>query len=145
MYFGSPVAGPFTVGDSVFRSLILCLKVKNKQKKKNQSRGHFLAPLKPDAVLHSLKPQSTLQRGRHETIKAASLGGKKKNASRGHRESPLLLSTQPHYPTKQYWSHWSRTVLVIALPNRFEWKDMEAYYFGSVCDSMGTLLGRVIF
>lgn len=79
MYFGSPVAGPFTVGDSVFKSLILCLKVKNKnKKKKNQSRGHFLAPLKPDAVLHSLKPQSTLQRGRHETIKAASLGGKKK-------------------------------------------------------------------
>lgn len=35
MYFGSPVAGPFTVGDSVFKSLILCLKVKNKQKKKS--------------------------------------------------------------------------------------------------------------
>lgn len=92
MYFGSPVAGPFTVGDSVFKSLILCLKVKNKQKKKNQSRGHFLAPLKPDAVLHSLKPQSTLQRGRHETIKAASLGGKKKKCitwTQGESTTPL--------------------------------------------------------
>lgn len=35
MYFGSPVAGPFTVGDSVFKSLILCLKVKNKKQKKS--------------------------------------------------------------------------------------------------------------
>lgn len=59
MYFGSPVAGPFTVGVSVL-FLILCLK---KKKKKNQSGGHLGAPLKPDAVLHSLKPQSTLQRG----------------------------------------------------------------------------------
>ena len=58
MYFGSPVAGPFTVGVSVL-SLILCLK----KKKKKSVLGHFPAPLKPDAVLHSLKPQSTLRRG----------------------------------------------------------------------------------
>lgn len=60
------------------------------------------------------------------------------------QESPFL-STQPHGLSKQYWSHWSRTVLLIALPNRYEWNDMEAYYVGSVCDSIGTLLGRVIF
>lgn len=107
------------------------------KRKKKSVWGHFQAPLNPDAVLHSLKPQSTLQRG--ETKWQSPW-----KCIMWTLESPLL-STQPHCLTKQYWSHWSRTVLVIALPNRFEWKDMEAYYFGSVCDSMGTLLGRVIF
>lgn len=43
MYFGSPVAGPFTVGVSVL-SLILCIKKKknkNKQTKKKISLGAF--------------------------------------------------------------------------------------------------------
>lgn len=45
--------------------------------KKKKAWGHFLAPLIPDAVLHSLKSQSTLQRG---------------NASCGHRR----VRASPH-------------------------------------------------
>lgn len=54
MYFGSPLTGPFTVGGPSFTSHSV---LKNKQ---NKNKEHFPAPLKPDAVLHSLKPQSTL-------------------------------------------------------------------------------------
>lgn len=90
MYFGSPVAGPFTVGVSVL-SLILC----EKKREKKSVWGHFPAPLKPDAVLHSLKPQSTLQMG--ETKWQSPW----KCIMWTPRESPLL-STQPHCLTKQY-------------------------------------------
>lgn len=93
MYFGSPVAGPFTVGANVL-PLILCWEKKILKKIEKSVRGHFPVSLKPDAVLHSLKPQSTLQRGETKW------------------QSPwkcimwtlesLQLSTQPHCLTKQY-------------------------------------------
>lgn len=88
MYFGPPVDGPFTVGASVL-PLVLCLK-----EEKKSVWGHFPAPLKPDAVLHSLKPQSTLQRG--ETKWQSPW-----KCIMWTLESPLL-STQPHGLTKQY-------------------------------------------
>lgn len=62
MYFGPAVEGLFTVGASLL-PLILRLKKQKDRKEKYQPGGISPTPLKPDAVLHSLKPQSTLQRG----------------------------------------------------------------------------------
>ena len=96
MYFGSPVAGPFTVGASVLtpHSVLGKKKKKVKKRKKKSVWGHFPAPLKSDAVLHSLKPQSTLQRG--ETKWQSPW-----KCIMWTAESPLF-STQPHCLTKQY-------------------------------------------
>lgn len=55
-------------------------------------------------------------------------------------ESPTALHTASL--TKQYWNHWLRSVLVIALPHRFEWNDMD---FGSVCDSRESCRGGLFF
>lgn len=133
MYFGSPVAGPFTVGDGVLIPHSVLKMTTKKISLRGVSQHHW----------------NQMQFFSHWSHKAPCKEGRWNgtlpvNASCGHRRV-LLLSTQPHCLTKQYWCHWSRTVLVIALPNRFEWKDMEAYYFGSVCESMGTLLEWVIF
>lgn len=57
------------------------------------------------------------------------------------QESPL----HPASLTKQYEATDQEQVLVIALPIRLKEKDMEATYFGSVCNSMGTLLGEGYF
>lgn len=91
MYFGSPVAGPFhSWGQCYTPHSVL-------KSKKKISLGHFPAPLKPDAVLHSLKSQSTLQREEMELQPPW-------KCIMWTLESPLL-SSQPHYLTKQYRSH----------------------------------------
>jgi len=79
MYFGAPVAKPFTVGASVYPSFC------DEKSKEKSVLGHFPLSLKPDAVLQSLKPQSTLQRGRRN-------GSHPGNASCGHRR----VHSSPH-------------------------------------------------
>lgn len=44
--------------------------------------------------------------------------------------------------TKQYWYHWLRSALDIAVPRRFECNDMD---FGSVCYSRKSCRGALFF
>lgn len=130
MYFGSPLTGPFTVGGPSFTSHSV---LKNKQK-----QGTFSSTTET-------RCSSSFTEATKHLVKGGRWNGSPLPPA--HPTPPWEDTREPtalHTAslTKQYWYHWLRSALVIALPHRFECNDMD---FGSVCDSRESCQGALFF